>query len=365
MITFPDKETRLEIQMPEAVILADGDFPSADVPLQILREARFLCCCDGAAIKALEQGFAPDAIVGDGDSLPIDIKNQLAHLIHHESEQEDNDLTKATRFCMAKGFKRIAYLGATGKREDHTLGNIFLLPHYVRQYGITPEIYTDHGWFCVINGRLEKMDDNPTELIPEEYRRPGEGAKGIEIDLDKGIDAVRAELTKYPVSTRVNLKGTIIVARDIAHAKLKARLDAGEGIPQYFKDHPVLYAGPAKTPEGYPCGSMGPTTANRMDPYVDEFQANGASLVMIAKGNRSQVVTDACQKHGGFYLGTIGGVAAVLSQSSIKSIECVEYPELGMEAVWKITVEDFPAFILVDDKGNDFFKQLKPWPATC
>ena len=208
---------------------------------------------------------------------------------------------------------------------------------------------------------LEKMDSNPTELIPEELRRPGEGTKGIEIDLDRGIDAVRQELTKYPVSTRVNLRGTIIVARDIAHAKLKARLDAGEGLPQYFKDHPVLYAGPAKTPEGYPCGSMGPTTANRMDPYVDEFQANGASLVMIAKGNRSQQVTDACQKHGGFYLGTIGGVAAVLSQSSIKSIECVEYPELGMEAVWKIRVEDFPAFILVDDKGNDFFQQLKPW----
>ncbi len=207
---------------------------------------------------------------------------------------------------------------------------------------------------------LEEMDANPGELIPEELRRPGEGTKGIEIDLDKGIDAVRAELTKYPVSTRVNLKGTIIVARDIAHAKLKARLDAGEGLPQYFKDYPVLYAGPAKTPEGLPCGSMGPTTANRMDPYVDEFQANGASLVMIAKGNRTQQVTDACQKHGGFYLGTIGGVAAVLSQSSIKSIECVEYPELGMEAVWKIKVEDFPAFILVDDKGNDFFKQLKP-----
>ena len=181
---------------------------------------------------------------------------------------------------------------------------------------------------------IEKMDTNPSELIPEEYRRPGEGAKGIEIDLD--------------------------IARDIAHAKLKARLDAGEGLPQYFKDYPVLYAGPAKTPEGYPCGSMGPTTANRMDPYVDEFQANGASLVMIAKGNRTQQVTDACKKHGGFYLGTIGGVAAVLSQSSIKSIECVEYPELGMEAVWKIKVEDFPAFILVDDKGNDFFKQLKP-----
>ena len=208
---------------------------------------------------------------------------------------------------------------------------------------------------------LEKMDTNPGELIPEEYRKPGEGSKGIEIDLDKGIDAVRAELTKYPVSTRVNLKGTIIVARDIAHAKLKARLDAGEDLPQYFKDHPILYAGPAKTPKGYPCGSMGPTTANRMDPYVDEFQDHGGSLVMIAKGNRTQTVTDACKKHSGFYLGTIGGVAAVLSQSSIKSIECVEYPELGMEAIWKITVEDFPAFILVDDKGHDFFKELKPW----
>ena len=223
----------------------------------------------------------------------------------------------------------------------------------IRLPNIKAKINKDGIW-------LEKMDDNPSELIPEEYRRPGEGTKGIEIDLDKGIDAVRAELTKYPVSTRVNLKGTIIVARDIAHAKLKARLDAGEGMPQYFKDYPVLYAGPAKTPEGYPCGSMGPTTANRMDPYVDEFQANGASLVMIAKGNRTQQVTDACKKHGGFYLGTIGGVAAVLSQSSIKSIECVEYPELGMEAIWKIKVEDFPAFILVDDKGNDFFKQLKP-----
>ena len=213
---------------------------------------------------------------------------------------------------------------------------------------------------------LEKMDMNPSELIPEEYRKPGEGAKGIEIDLDKGMDAVRAELTKYPVSTRVNLKGTIIVARDIAHAKLKARLDAGEDLPQYIKDYPVLYAGPAKTPEGYACGSMGPTTANRMDPYVDEFQEHGGSLGMIAKGNRTQVVTDACKKHGGFYLGTIGGVAAVLSQSCIKSIECVEYPELGMEAVWKIRVEDFPAFILVDDKGHDFFKELKPWtPCNC
>ena len=212
---------------------------------------------------------------------------------------------------------------------------------------------------------LEKMDNNPASLIPESLRKPGENG-GVEIDLDKGIDAARAELTKYPVSTRVSLNGTIIVARDIAHAKLKARLDKGEGLPDYFKKYPVLYAGPAKTPAGYPCGSMGPTTSNRMDPYVDEFQSNGGSMIMIGKGNRTDAVTEACKKHGGFYLGTIGGVAAVLSQSCIHSIECVEYPELGMEAIWKITVKDFPAFILVDDKGNDFFKQLKPWcPSGC
>lgn len=211
---------------------------------------------------------------------------------------------------------------------------------------------------------LEKMDSNPASLIPEHLQQPGDNG-GIAINLDKGIDAALKELTKYPVSTRVSLSGTIIVARDIAHAKLKARLDSDEGLPQYFKDYPVLYAGPAKTPEGYPCGSMGPTTSNRMDPYVDEFQANGASMIMIGKGNRGKEVTDACKKHGGFYLGTIGGVAAVLSQDSIKSIECVEFPEIGMEAVWKITVENFPAFILVDDKGNDFFTQLKPWCAKC
>ncbi len=211
---------------------------------------------------------------------------------------------------------------------------------------------------------LEKMDSNPASLIPEHMQLPGENG-GIAINLDKGMEAALKELTKYPVSTRVSLSGTIIVARDIAHAKLKARLDSGEGLPQYFKDHPVLYAGPAKTPEGYPCGSMGPTTSNRMDPYVDEFQANGASMIMIGKGNRGKEVTDACKKHGGFYLGTIGGVAAVLSQDCIKSIECVEFPEIGMEAVWKITVKDFPAFILVDDKGNDFFAQLKPWCAKC
>ena len=206
---------------------------------------------------------------------------------------------------------------------------------------------------------IEKLDDNPSELIPEELRNAGEG-NAVRIDLNQPMSEICKILSQYPVATRVSLNGTIIVARDIAHAKLKARLDAGEDLPQYFKDHPVLYAGPAKTPKGMPCGSMGPTTANRMDPYVDEFQDHGGSMVMIAKGNRTQVVTDACQKHGGFYLGSIGGPAAVLSMNSIKSIECVEYPELGMEAIWKIDVVDFPAFILVDDKGNDFFKQLKP-----
>ena len=204
---------------------------------------------------------------------------------------------------------------------------------------------------------IEKMDDKPYELIPEALREAGEG-DAVKVDLDRPMKDVCAQLSQYPIGTRLSLKGTIIVGRDIAHAKLKARLDAGEPMPQYMKDHPIYYAGPAKTPAGMACGSMGPTTAGRMDPYVDEFQDNGGSLIMLAKGNRAQCVTDACKKHGGFYLGSIGGPAAILAQENIKSIECVEYPELGMEAIWKIDVEDFPAFILVDDKGNDFFHQL-------
>ena len=206
---------------------------------------------------------------------------------------------------------------------------------------------------------IEKLDDNPGELIPEELRQAGEG-DAVKIDLNQPMSEVCKILSQYPVSTRLSLNGTIIVGRDIAHAKIKARLDAGEGMPQYLKDHPIYYAGPAKTPAGMACGSMGPTTAGRMDPYVDEFQDHGGSLIMLAKGNRSQAVTDACKKHGGFYLGSIGGPAAILAQNNIKSIECVEYPERGMEAIWKIEVEDFPAFSLVDDKGNDFFKQIKP-----
>ena len=206
---------------------------------------------------------------------------------------------------------------------------------------------------------IEKMDDQPDNLIPEELRQAGEG-DAVKINLNRPMNEVLAELSKYPVSTRLSLNGTIIVGRDIAHAKLKERIDNGEGLPQYIKDHPIYYAGPAKTPKGMPSGSFGPTTAGRMDSYVDLFQANGGSMIMIAKGNRSQQVTDACHKHGGFYLGSIGGPAAILAQNNIKSVECVEYPELGMEAIWKIEVEDFPAFILVDDKGNDFFKQIKP-----
>ena len=228
--------------------------------------------------------------------------------------------------------------------------------------GLGVSCSADRNIKCKINKDgiwIEKMDDNPGSLIPAALRNAGEG-DAVRINLNQPMANILKELSKYPVATRLSLNGTIIVGRDIAHAKLKARLDAGEDLPQYIKDHPIYYAGPAKTPAGMACGSMGPTTAGRMDPYVDEFQDHGGSLIMLAKGNRAQCVTDACQKHGGFYLGTIGGVAAVLSQSSIKSIECVEYPELGMEAIWKIEVEDFPAFILVDDKGNDFFKQLKP-----
>jgi fumarate hydratase class I len=169
------------------------------------------------------------------------------------------------------------------------------------------------------------------------------------------MSEIRSELSKYPVKTRLALTGTLVVARDIAHAKIKERLDAGEPMPQYMKDHPVYYAGPAKTPEGYASGSFGPTTAGRMDSYVAQFQAAGGSLVMLAKGNRSKQVTDACAEHGGFYLGSIGGPAARLAQDCIKKVEVLEYPELGMEAVWRIEVEDFPAFIVVDDKGSDFF----------
>lgn len=205
---------------------------------------------------------------------------------------------------------------------------------------------------------IERLEKHPARLIPEAMRHGTEG-EVVKVDLNRPMDEIRKQLSQYPVSTRLSLSGTIVVGRDIAHAKLKERLDRGEELPQYIKDHPIYYAGPAKTPDGMPSGSFGPTTAGRMDPYVDLFQSHGGSLIMIAKGNRSQQVTDACKAHGGFYLGSIGGPAAILAKESIKHVECLEYPELGMEAIWRIEVEDFPAFILVDDKGNDFFQQIR------
>jgi len=204
---------------------------------------------------------------------------------------------------------------------------------------------------------LEQMDTNPGRLIPDKYR--GKHTHGVvKIDLNQPMKRILAELSRHPVATQLSLNGTIVVGRDIAHAKFKELLDAGKPLPDYLKNHPIYYAGPAKTPAGKPSGSFGPTTAGRMDSYVDLLQQNGGSMIMIAKGNRSKQVTDACKKHGGFYLGSIGGPAAVLAEENIKKVECIDYPELGMEAVWRIEVEDFPAFILVDDKGNDFYSGL-------
>ena len=206
---------------------------------------------------------------------------------------------------------------------------------------------------------LEQLETNPAQYLPE-VAATQISDEVVKIDLNRPMAEIRATLTRYPIRTRLSLTGALIVARDIAHAKLKDVLDAGEGLPQYFKDLAVYYAGPAKTPDGYASGSFGPTTAGRMDAYVDAFQAAGGSLVMLAKGNRSPAVTAACKKHGGFYLGSIGGPAARLAQDCIKKVECIAYPELGMEAIWRIEVEDFPAFIVVDDKGNDFFAEFMP-----
>jgi fumarate hydratase class I len=206
---------------------------------------------------------------------------------------------------------------------------------------------------------IEQLETDPGRFLPETTDEHL-GGDVVAIDLTRPMPEILAELAKYPVKTRLSLNGPLVVARDIAHAKIKERLDAGQPMPRYLQDHPVYYAGPAKTPVGMPSGSFGPTTAGRMDSYVDLFQSQGGAMVMLAKGNRSQAVTDACQAHGGFYLGSIGGPAAILAQNCIKSVEVVEYPELGMEAIWRIEVENFPAFIVVDDKGHDFFATIKP-----
>ena len=285
------------------------------------------------------------------DELP-DHGNELGHAFR--DKELEKELLEATRNIG---------LGAQfgGKYFAHDIRVIRLPRHGAScPVGLGVSCSADRNVKAKINREglwIERLDSNPGELIPEAYCREGEGDV-VRIDLNRPMDEIRAELSKYPVSTRLSLNGTIIVGRDIAHAKIKERLDKGEPMPQYLKDHPIYYAGPAKTPAGLPSGSFGPTTAGRMDSYVDQFQAAGGSMVMIAKGNRSQQVTDACHKHGGFYLGSIGGPAAILAKNSIKKVELLEYPELGMEAIWKIEVEDFPAFILVDDKGNDFFTQI-------
>jgi fumarate hydratase class I len=201
---------------------------------------------------------------------------------------------------------------------------------------------------------LEQLERDPARFLPDVTDEHLDDTV-VKIDLSRPMPEILAELTKYPVKTRLSLSGSLVVARDIAHAKIKERLDAGEPMPQYLRDSAVYYAGPAKTPDGMATGSFGPTTAGRMDSYVDQFQAAGGSMIMLAKGNRSKQVTEACAKHGGFYLGSIGGPAARLAQDCIRRVEVVEYEELGMEAVWRIEIEDFPAFIVVDDKGNDFF----------
>ena len=208
---------------------------------------------------------------------------------------------------------------------------------------------------------LEQLEANPAKFMPD-IREDQLGGDVVRIDLNQPMDEIRAALSEHPIRTRLSLNGPMIVARDIAHAKLKERIDAGQGLPDYVKDHCVYYAGPAKTPEGYASGSFGPTTAGRMDSYVDLLQSNGGSMVMLAKGNRSRQVTEACKAHGGFYLGSIGGPGARLAQDCITNVECIEYPELGMEAIWRIEVQDFPAFVVTDDKGNDFYAEFNAAP---
>jgi fumarate hydratase class I len=210
------------------------------------------------------------------------------------------------------------------------------------------------GRICADGIFLEQLETNPARFLPE-IREDEIETEVVAIALDRPMDEIRATLSKYPIKTRLSLSGTIVVARDIAHARIEERLERGEGMPDYFKDHMVYYAGPAKKPDGMASGSFGPTTAGRMDSYVDRFMEAGGSFVTLAKGNRSKQVSDACAKHGGFYLGSIGGPAAILAQDNIKRVEVLDMEELGMEAVWKIEVEDFPAFIVIDDKGNDFF----------
>ena len=316
------------------------------------------------------------AFVIGGSSADMTLKTvKLASTHYYDSlPLEGNDYGQAFRDVKLdeKMLKAAGELGLGaqfgGKYFAHDI-RIIRLPRHGAScpVGLAVSCSADRNIKAKINKEgiwLEKLEENPGKYIPEALRRSGEG-DAVKIDLNRPMKEILADLSRYPVATRLSLNGTIIVGRDMAHAKLKERLDEGKGLPQYIKDHPIYYAGPAKQPQGLPSGSFGPTTAGRMDSYVELFQRNGGSMVMIAKGNRSRQVTEACQKYGGFYLGSIGGPAAILAEQNIKSVECLEYPELGMEAIWKIEVENFPAFILVDDKGNDFFEQIKPACLNC
>ena len=260
---------------------------------------------------------------------------------------------------MTRGFGIGAQFG--GKYFCHDVRVIRLPRHGASNpVGIAVSCSADRQALGMITGDgvfLEHLEEDPARFLPDVVD-DDLSATVVPIDLDQPMDAIRSELSKHPVKTRLSLTGTLVVARDIAHARIAELLDAGQPMPEYLRDHPVYYAGPAKTPEGHASGSFGPTTAGRMDAYVERFQAAGGSLVMLAKGNRSRQVTEACARHGGFYLGSIGGPAARLARDSIRSVEVLEYPELGMEAVWRIRVEDFPAFIVVDDKGGDFFDEV-------
>jgi fumarate hydratase class I len=286
------------------------------------------------------------------DNLPT-TGNELGRAFR-DVEMEEKILKATQKYGMGAQFG--------GKYYAHDVRVVRLSRHGASVFvGMAVSCSADRNIKAKINKEgiwVEKLEDNPGKYIPEAYRQSGEG-DAVQIDLNRPMPEILSTLSKYPVATRLSLNGTIVVGRDIAHAKLKELLDAGKELPQYIKDHPIYYAGPAKTPKGMPSGSFGPTTAGRMDPYVGLFQSHGGSMVMIAKGNRSDQVTESCKKHGGFYLGSIGGPAAILAEQNIKKVECLDYPELGMEAIWKIEVENFPAFILVDDKGNDFFKQIK------
>lgn len=292
------------------------------------------------------------------DALPTE-GNELGHAFR-DIELEKQLLEEAHKIGLGAQFG--------GKYFAHDVRVIRLPRHGAScPIGIGVSCSADRNIRAKINKEgiwIEKLETNPARFIPESMRQAHEG-EVVKVNLNRPMDEIRKELSRYPVSTRLSLSGTIIVGRDIAHAKLKEKLDKGEDLPDFIKQHPIYYAGPAKTPKGMASGSFGPTTAGRMDSYVELFQAHGGSLIMIAKGNRSKQVTDACKKYGGFYLGSIGGPAAILAQESIKKVTCLAYPELGMEAIWQIEVENFPAFILVDDKGNDFFEQINARCANC